>query len=142
MPAGRPTKYTPELIKKAINYRDNWRALGRQIPSNAGLAVYLEVSRECLYEWARDENKKDFSDILNAIQAKQEEVLMDKGLSGDFNSAIAKLALGKHGYHDKQDVKHDGDVAIKHQGLSRASEILAEFGGSGQEDDAKGDVQV
>jgi len=28
---------------------------------------------------------------------------MSCGLSGEFNSNIAKLALGKHGYHDKQD---------------------------------------
>jgi hypothetical protein len=27
--------------------------------------------------------------------------LIAKGLSGDFNSAIAKLVLGKHGYHDR-----------------------------------------
>jgi hypothetical protein len=42
---------------------------------------------------------------LDRILATQELKLMDGGLTGDFNSAIAKLALGKHGYSEKHDVK-------------------------------------
>jgi hypothetical protein len=38
----------------------------------------------------------------------QERILVSKGLKGEFNSNIAKLALGKHGYTDKQDVTSDG----------------------------------
>jgi hypothetical protein len=103
MAGGRPSKYTPEMVENAKDYLATYRQLGRMIPSNAGLAVFLGVSRDTLYEWAKDEEKAEFSDILNKIQAKQEEVLIDKGLDGEFNAAITKLALGKHGYHDKVD---------------------------------------
>ena len=34
------------------------------------------------------------------------------GLKGDFNSTITKLVLGKHGYHDKQDVGLTGGVNV------------------------------
>jgi hypothetical protein len=103
MAGGRPTKYSDQMVEKAKDYLATYQKLGRMIPSNAGLAVFLGVSRDTLYDWAKDEEKAEFSDILNKIQAKQEEVLIDKGLDGDFNAAITKLVLGKHGYHDKVD---------------------------------------
>lgn len=142
MAGGRPTKYTPELVQKAKDYLAGWEAMDQVIPSIEGLAVHLKINRSTIYEWADDEEKAEFSDILSEILAKQGQTLINKGLTGDFTSTISKLILTKHGYHDKQDIEHGGDVAIKHQGLSRASEILAEFGGSGQDDDAKGDVPL
>ena len=39
---------------------------------------------------------------------KQEKDLINKGLTGDFNSTITKLILTKHGYSDKQDIDHSG----------------------------------
>jgi len=104
----RPTKYTPELVKECERYLKEWEAEGDQIPSVSGLAVLLGVRRETLHEWAREESKAKFSNILGAILAKQENVLINKGLNGEFNSNIAKLVLGKHGYHDKTDNTHSG----------------------------------
>lgn len=104
----RPTKYTPELIKESERYLKEYEEEGDQIPSVSGLAVLLGVRRETLHEWARDEGKAKFSNILGAILAKQENVLINKGLNGEFNSNIAKLVLGKHGYHDKTDNTHSG----------------------------------
>ena len=34
----------------------------------------------------------------------QRLVLLNKGLTGEFNSNITKLVLGKHGFHDKREV--------------------------------------
>lgn len=103
MPGGRPSKYTPELLAKARHYLDFYQEYGDQIPSHAGLSVELGVNRSTIYEWAKDPNKQEFSDIFAEILSTQERVLVAKGLSGDFNSAITKLVLGKHGYHEKQD---------------------------------------
>lgn len=114
---GRPTEYGPEILKKTKEYltkaKDKYkkgRLVSVNLPSIAGLAVYLKVSRDTIYEWKSktDESGKkllypDFSDILAQILAEQEKRLMEMGLKGDYNSAIAKLALGKHGYHDKVD---------------------------------------
>ena len=64
-----------------------------------------------MYKWEAE--NKEFSDILADIKAKQESVLINKGLSGDFNSAITKLVLGKHGYHDKQDMDLKGEMSVQ-----------------------------
>jgi DNA-binding transcriptional regulator YiaG len=117
---GRPTEYGPELLKKAQEYLANCKDETAQIvkqansekgyemyenklkvklPSIEGLARFLNVSRSTLYEWEKE--YPEFSDILEAIKAEQAERLINNGLSGDYNSTIAKLILTKHGYSDK-----------------------------------------
>ena len=103
MPAGRPTKYTPELLAKCYEYLEIWKELGDMIPSHDGLQIYVGISNACLYDWAKHEDKKEFSELLEKILRLQRQELINKGLSGDFNSNITKLVLGKHGYHDKTD---------------------------------------
>ena len=102
-PGGRPTKYSNNTLIVAREYLNHYEKHGDQIPSIAGLAVILGIRRETLHVWAKEEGKEEFSNILGAILAKQENVLINKGLTGDFNSAISKLVLGKHGYHEKVD---------------------------------------
>lgn len=128
MPAGRPTDYSDDIIQKTKDYielcRDEWEVYERpdikdgdvidtqdvrkkvKLPSVEGLAVYLDVSRDTLYEWARVHT--EFSYTLEKVKALQAETLINKGLSGDYNSTIAKLILTKHGYTDKTDVTSDG----------------------------------
>jgi len=109
-PGGRPTKYNPELVEKAKAYITDYGMYEDVIPSIAGLSCALKVNRDTLYDW---ENKyPEFSDILREIKATQEKVLLNKGLSGDFNSQITKLVLGKHNYHDKQDVDVKGEMSV------------------------------
>ena len=109
-PVGRPTKYTPEMLGRARYYARNYdnEDIGDAIPSISGLAFYLKIARETFYAWARQEEKAEFSDLLDGILAAQERVLINKGLTGDFNSNIVKLVLGKHGYHDR--IKSETDV--------------------------------
>ena len=108
MPSGRPTKYNDSILTKARDYLINYEERGDVIPTVAGLSCELNVSRETLYTWAKEEGKEFFSDILCNIMAKQERVLTNKGLSGDFNPNITKMMLTKHGYSDKQDVNLGG----------------------------------
>lgn len=103
-PGGRPTKYTDELLEKAYYYLENFKEFEDVIPSHIGLALHLRIRTSTVYDWAKQEGKKEFSDILDAIMKTQHQILISKGLSGDFNSNIAKLVLGKHGYHEKTDV--------------------------------------
>lgn len=112
MPAGRPTDYTPELLDKAYTYMEKYEELGDVVPSHVGLAIYLDKSRVCLYDWAKQEDKKEFSYILDKIMDMQLRGLSNGGLSGDLNSNITKLMLGKHGYHDKQELRGDKDNPI------------------------------
>jgi hypothetical protein len=108
---GRPTKYTPELIEKAKAYIKDYEMYGDVIPSIAGLASVLDVHRSLLYVW--EKQHPVFLDILEAIKREQQKILLNKGLSGDFNSAITKLVLGKHGYHEKQDVDLKGEMSVQ-----------------------------
>ena len=105
----RPTDYGKDVLATANAYLDNFKTEhGHAIPSVVGLAKVLRKSRECLYNWARDKKKKEFSDILAQINTDQEFELVNGGLTGELNSNITKLALGKHGYSDKQDQQVTG----------------------------------
>jgi len=101
----RPTKYNKAILEKANAYLDNFKTEHKHsIPSVVGLAKILRINRDTLYEWAKDEKKEEFSDILRQIVSDQEFELLNGGLSGDLNSNIVKLVLGKHGYSDKQEM--------------------------------------
>jgi len=109
----RPSEYNKEILATANDYLDNFKEEhGHAIPSVVGLAKVLRKSRECLYNWARDEKKKEFSDILEQINTDQEFELINGGLLGSLNPNITKLALGKHGYSDKQDQKMSGAIGV------------------------------
>ena len=108
MPAGRPTKYTPELLIAAHDYIDNWVPTPEDVipeimPSHVGLADHLDIRRETLYLWAKDHEKEEFINILDKVLRKQEKLLLANGLNKTFDSGISKLVLGKHGYHEKVD---------------------------------------
>ncbi len=110
MPTGRPSKLTAKIIEQAKEYVEGgWAREGDKIPSHMGLAVVLEVAEKTLYNWGEKDGR--FLQILEKCNTHQKRVLMNNGLSGEFNSAICKLALGKHGYHEKteSDVNVRGD---------------------------------
>ena len=113
-PFGRPTKLTPELLEYAKTYLstcgdfvDYVKPSGDtvynvELPSHASLAIYLNISKSTLYEWAKE--SKDFSDILAEVSVAQERFLLRGGLSGKYNASIAKVILTKHGYREGQDI--------------------------------------
>lgn len=108
MITGRPTKLTPEIIEKAKayvagGYAENDAEL---VPTIAGLAIYIGITRVTVYEWAKE--NKDFSYILEEVMQRQERGLLKGSLAGDYNSTIAKLMLTKHGYSDKTETALTG----------------------------------
>lgn len=133
MPAGRPTDYNEEIAEKARQYlklcKDKVRGttlLRVHLPSIAGLAIYLKISRSSVYEW-RDAHP-EFADILEEILATQEQRLIENGLSGQYNPTIAKLALGKHGYSDKQEVTgKDGDPLFTDEHKAKSKRAIGKF---------------
>ncbi len=118
--AGRPKIYSQEILDKTVQYIENCKdveedkenGIAKQVnlPSIEGLAYEIKVNRDTIYAWCKE--YPEFSDIIDDLRAKQAKYLLNKGLSGDYNSTIAKVILTKHGYIDKQDVTSDGK-AIK-----------------------------
>lgn len=141
---GRPTKYSPEMVQLAYEYlkecvdeeteriksegdRSTTYQLGinAKIPTVAGLALKLKVSKETIYQWKKE--NKEFSDALEAILTEQERKLIDNSISGKYNPLIAKLLLVKHGYVDRQELTgKDGEKLIENEmSYERAKAIIA-----------------
>lgn len=106
--AGRPSLLDDDLKEKALEYlyvngkdKAGWALQGDKIPSIEGLAGYLGVNRDSLYEWASKDDV--FSDILEETRRQQAQMLIDNGLTSVFNSTITKLMLSKHGYIEKSE---------------------------------------
>lgn len=114
MPIGRPTKYNAELLEKAQKYLEVYEQHGDVVPTIEGLSLYLDVGERTIYTWAGEKSKKEFQHTLARLKSKQKQMIVAKGLTGDFNSAIAKLVLSaNHGMHEKQEHGHSGGVAIE-----------------------------
>jgi len=133
MAGGRPTVYKPAILKKAKEYLEQCQdeevqqtiglsakgtelyknKLKVKLPSIEGLAGYLGVHKDTLYEWEKE--YEEFSDVLGAIRSEQADRLINNGISGDYNPTIAKLLLTKHGYSDRTELtgKDGGPVQIE-----------------------------
>lgn len=127
-PGGRPTNYHEGIIPLVREYinscvdqieeyhktrgdkSDTYERLVKvKIPTIEGLAYELGVSRSTLYLW-KEENK-EFSDIIEQLQAIQADRLLNNGLSGTYNPTIAKVLLTKHGYREGIDqTTNDKDI--------------------------------
>jgi len=106
MPAGRPTIYGDNILKMARGYLTSFKDMGDVVPSIAGLACVLGVTRETCRAWRNDPSKAEFSAILEELAQRQERELLNNGLAGNFNAPITKMMLTKHGYSDKVEQDH------------------------------------
>ena len=100
---GRPTKYNPELQAQAEHYLYHWDEMDA-VPSRVGLCCFLGITKPTMYDW--EKSFPEFSTTLQGIDALQERVAVNKGITGEFNSTITKLVLANHGYSDKQAIDH------------------------------------
>lgn len=101
MAFGRPTKYNKKILTDTLDYIENHADYEDIVPSVAGLACHLRLAKSTIYEWADQDDKGDFSDMLGDISSKQERMLLSGGLSSDMNPTIVKLMLAKHNYSEK-----------------------------------------
>lgn len=115
MTAGRPTKYDHKIQKLADEYIDGgYETCGDVVPTAAGLACEIGVSKATLYVWSKGNQK--FLDTLNRLQGVQERKLTAGGLSNSYNAAITKLMLANHGYSEKvqqDNISTDGSMSPK-----------------------------
>lgn len=99
----RPTKYSQELLDKAISFYEKHRADG-EIPFIESLALELGVSDDTIVNWAslRDEEERpkypEFLATYKKIETLQKLMLKKKGLSGDIKPTMPIFLLkANHG---------------------------------------------
>lgn len=132
MPGGRPREYSQEYVERAKEYLssrqdmvDENGKLRVSVPTKGGLAKYLGVSRETLYDWAS--KYEEFSDVMEQVGAEQEDRLINNGLAGTYNPTIAKVLLTKHGYREGIDqTTNDKDLPNPVSVAARAKKILGD----------------
>lgn len=125
-PVGRPSKYNEEAQELAEDYLLNYSQDGDLVPTLVGLALHLDVATNTIYNWA-NENNPEFLRVFTRLEQMQHRALVNGGLSGDYNPAITKMMMTKHGYSDKVEQSHtspDGSMSPK-QPL-----VLADFYGN------------
>ena len=101
---GRPTLYNPIFVDKVKEYLETTGKEQTSLPTIEGFAIYLNVSRDSLYEWAK--KYPEFSDTLKEIEIRQKQQLIDDGIYGgkEVNSTIVKLLLqNNHGMKERTD---------------------------------------
>lgn len=112
MAAGRPSEYNEEVQARADAYAEGgFIECGDVVPSRAGLALELDLSRNTLTNW---EKYPAFLSTLEKIAYLQERISLNGGLKGDLNSTIVKLLLANHGYSDKvqqDNISTDGSMS-------------------------------
>ena len=98
------------------------------LPSIEGFALYCGFNKDTLYEW--EKQYKEFSDDMKVLRASQANILINKGITGEYNSIIAKVLLSKHGYREGiEQTGKDGEDLIPRNGSDEAkAKILATVG--------------
>jgi len=128
---GRPTEYKEKYITDVAEYLELHQDTEKQVvkqssekyemydnklvvklPTIEGFARYINVNKTSLYEW--EKKHPLFSNALDDIRQEQQQRLINSGLSGDYNSTIAKLILSSnHGMSEKMQQEHsnpDGNL--------------------------------
>lgn len=125
-PGGRPQLYNPDIHsakvreyvascvdkeerivvsegEKTTGYKIKVRV---NIPTIEGLALYLGIRTQTIYDW--ESKFEEFSEVISELRQEQANRLIKSGLSGDYNSIIAKVLLSKHGYKEIKEEQHTG----------------------------------
>ena len=92
-PGGRPTKYNEVILEAVEQYLKQAVPENMEIATVEGLALYLGLSKNTLYEWAKEYKK--FSDALEKLRDIQKQQLIKTGVFGgkEINSNIIMLLL-------------------------------------------------
>lgn len=117
---GAPEKYLPEYasskMKEYLTFcekgneptliptKSSYIVLpNAELPSLIGYAQYLKFSRQTLENWAT--RHSDFARALDMLKNIQRSFLINNGLSGRYNSGMARFLLGvNHGMIERKEV--------------------------------------
>lgn len=99
------------------------RKLKVNLPSIEGFAIFLKVSRITMYAW--EETYPDFAKSLDKIRVEQQKRLVNYGLSGDYNPAIASLMLSSNHNMKKRVDNTTGDKPLENNFTDEQADRIA-----------------
>jgi hypothetical protein len=102
-------------------------------PTVSGLAIYLGLSRRTLINY---EGREEFFPTIEGAKARVESYL-DQRTYHPNNNGVQFNLKNNFKWKDKQEVEHTGDIG-NNGGICRATEILAGFISSRQNDNDEG----
>ena len=105
-------------------YAENSNEFGDKVPTVAGLAIQLGVSKFTLFHWA--EHKTELKQLLERLNTAQENILIQLAGTKQYSDAIAKLLLARHGYVEEQRTLGQVDVSVQLTDFKRGNVKLIE----------------
>lgn len=151
---GRPSVITQEVVEKTKRYLEEKKAAYealhddvdnegkpkvdikklKQLPSVADLSLSIGVSRDTIWKHINDKMfntngssvSEQFSCVVREIQALQEKVLLENGMTGLYEKSLVKLVLGKHGYAEAKTTELTGNAEKPIQTSKSISFVVAE----------------
>ena len=119
---GRPSAYKPEYADKLIEYFSDESG---KFPTIARFCANHGIRRSVFYHWttAKDANGNllhpDFAEAHEMARDRQEALLIEGGISGNYNTAFAIFtAKNLIGWRDKQEVTGADGGPIKTEDVS------------------------
>lgn len=107
---GRPTKYDESLIPKIIPYLADGKSIEQ-------LSIHLGITKETLYVWLKDPEKKSFSDAIKIGLEHSHAWWLEKGREGVTNKDIQATMWymnmkNRFGWADKVESKQTHTVNL------------------------------
>lgn len=96
--------FNSSVVDKILNYIDNYKDFGDEIPMICALPMILGVCRATIYNWKKNPADPRYLKALALLEAQQERRLVNGGLSEAFDAKITGLCLStNHGYAVKKE---------------------------------------
>jgi len=86
------------IVKETEKYINKYKQL-EIIPTIVGLALFLKINKDTVYEYAK--RYPEFKKSLTKVLELQERKLLSESLVNKYNSRIAILLLSRHGWKEE-----------------------------------------
>lgn len=128
---GRPTKYNNRVNKRVMDYTKNCQE-NDKFPTIEELASILNVGTRTIYEWI--DIYDDFSQTIEMLRDLQRQMLVSKGLKGEYNSRFSIFLLkANHKFRENEpliNTSQNNNFNISPDLLADALKLMREEDGS------------
>lgn len=104
--------FTPQQLKEAYDNYEAEQHSKNKWADRQGFLISKKLYKDLFNEYAKD---KAYSGVLEDIEYRSQQSLLERGLTGQFNPTLVKFALSaKHGWAEKTEQvnKHEGALPV------------------------------